>query len=264
MKNPRRPGRSALPLNSRFLLIALLVSIGLHVLLFSAIVLLPRLLPVTAPPREQGTIELLMVEQKGAEPGAVHQPQENQPQNQQAAPPPKADPGKEAVVKPPLQPLPPQVAKQAAEPVPPPPEPSPSPAASAKPQPEEKPTETAVTPPPAPKAPVFDLQGTDSDSNDIALGDHILPAKPDDRFRNRPPVYPMEAQMLGQHGEVVVVIHVSEGGVATGVDVLTSSGFDVLDQAAIAAVQKWRFHPAMKDGRTIPFDMPFRFVFEAK
>jgi protein TonB len=86
---------------------------------------------------------------------------------------------------------------------------------------------------------------------------------PDNRFRNRPPAYPAEAEMRGQHGAVVVVIHVSENGVAASVDVVESSGVAVLDQAAVAAVRKWRFHPAMQAGRTIPFDMPFRFVFEA-
>ena len=70
--------------------------------------------------------------------------------------------------------------------------------------------------------------------------------------------------MLGQHGEVVVLIHVGENGLSSGADVVESSGIAVLDQAAVTAVRKWRFHPAMREGRTIPFDMPFRFVFEAK
>ena len=27
-------------------------------------------------------------------------------------------------------------------------------------------------------------------------------------------------------------------------------------------VRKWHFHPAMQEGRTVPFDMPFQFIFE--
>ena len=69
--------------------------------------------------------------------------------------------------------------------------------------------------------------------------------------------------MRGDHGAVVVMIHVSEAGVATGADVLESSGVELLDRAAIEAVRRWHFHPAMREGRTIPFDMPFRFIFEA-
>ena len=109
---------------------------------------------------------------------------------------------------------------------------------------------------------MFDLAGTDSDSNAIALGNQIVPAMKDDRFRNRPPIYPTDAQTLGQNGTVVVLIHVSENGVATGADVVESSGFEVLDRAAVTAVLKWHFRPAMRDGRTVAFDMPFRFVFE--
>jgi protein TonB len=85
---------------------------------------------------------------------------------------------------------------------------------------------------------------------------------PDDRFRNRPPAYPPEAEMRGEHGSVDVLIHVSESGIATGADVTQSSGVASLDRAALAAVLKWHFRPAIRDGRGVPFDMPFRFVFE--
>jgi protein TonB len=94
------------------------------------------------------------------------------------------------------------------------------------------------------------------------MGPNILPATPDDRFHNRPPVYPIEAQLHNEHGLVVVVIHVAANGVASGVDVQQSSGVDILDQAAVAAVRKWRFRPAIKDGQAVPFDFPFEFIFE--
>jgi protein TonB len=94
------------------------------------------------------------------------------------------------------------------------------------------------------------------------MGQGILPAMPDDRFRNRPPIYPIEAQLHGQHGSVTLLIHVGENGVATGVDVQHSSGVDMLDQAAIAAVRNWRFRPALQDGHPVPFDYPFEFIFE--
>jgi protein TonB len=111
---------------------------------------------------------------------------------------------------------------------------------------------------------VFNLSGTESDSNAIAMGQGILPAMPDDRFRNRPPIYPIEAQLHDQYGAVLLLIHVSESGVATGVDVEQSSGVDVLDEAAITAVRKWRFRPALQDGHTVPFDYPFKFIFEPR
>jgi protein TonB len=117
--------------------------------------------------------------------------------------------------------------------------------------------------PPRPHdAPVFDLSGTESESNALAFGDHVVPAMRDDRFRNQPPPYPLEAEINGEHGSVTIVIHVAENGTATAADVTESSGYDVLDQAALTAALKWHFHPAIKDGQAVPFDMPFRFIFE--
>jgi protein TonB len=119
--------------------------------------------------------------------------------------------------------------------------------------------------PPAKQRPAlsFNLDGTDSLSNAEVIGQRVIPASPDDRFRNRPPVFPREAELRGEHGAVIVVIHVSETGQAVAADVARSSGHALLDQAAVDAVLKWRFRPALKDGKAIPFDMPMRFIFEA-
>ena len=69
--------------------------------------------------------------------------------------------------------------------------------------------------------------------------------------------------MRGEHGAVVILIHVSETGVATGVDVMETSGVTSLDKAAVDAVRKWHFRPALQEGRAVPFDMRFRFIFDA-
>jgi len=111
-------------------------------------------------------------------------------------------------------------------------------------------------------APVFNFAGTDSDTTAMVMpSDGILPAMPDDRFRNRPPAYPSDAARRGETGAVLVIIHVAPNGYATGAEVAESSGSASLDKAAVAAVRKWRFRPAMKGGLAVPFDMPFRFVF---
>ncbi len=115
--------------------------------------------------------------------------------------------------------------------------------------------------PAATKNLTFDLNGTDSDTNAMVLSGRVLPAAPDDRFRNRPPPYPIEAAIHNESGDVEVVIHVTANGLASGVDVVNSSGWASLDAAAVAAVKKWRFHPALKDGQPVPFDMPFIFNF---
>jgi protein TonB len=136
--------------------------------------------------------------------------------------------------------------------------------------PQEAPAQTADEPhsqppaqaPKAQEAPVFDLAGTESESNAEVLGGRVIPASPDDRFRNRPPIYPREAAVRGEHGAVVILIHVSETGVAAGVDVMETSGVASLDKAAVDAVLKWHFRPALKEGRAVPFAMRFRFIFE--
>ena len=268
----------------RFLLIALGLSVAVHIAAALLIALLPRVLQRPPVAREAGTVELLMVEHKGAQPSAAPQPVPDQAARSQSRPPAVDQPAQPPAVKqaaeppkPPIKtpgpareaagtmmPLSPDVAApKPAEPR----SPKPTEAAAAQTKPAEtapartRPAETAAAQPR--QAPVFDLAGTESDSNAVALGSNIVPASPDNRFRNRPPIYPPEAEISGEHGAVLVVIHVSETGIASGVDVAQSSGVEVLDRAAVDAVRKWRFRPALRQGRAVPFDMPFRFVFEA-
>jgi protein TonB len=249
----------------RFLLIAVALSVVVHLAAALLVVLLPRILPKEAQPQEQGTVELLMVEKKGAEPSQAGQPKDTNPtpklsEKSDAA---KAVDPKDAAVTPPAKAVPtPPLPEHGDEPTPPPIEQVEPKAAETTTPPPQKEAQAQPMPPRSQEAPVFDLGGTDSESNAIVLGGRVLPAMKDDRFRNRPPVYPVEAETRGEHGSVVVVIHVSENGLASGADLLESSGYDVLDQAAMTAVRKWHFRPAMKEGRPVPFDMPFRFIFE--
>jgi periplasmic protein TonB len=247
------------------------VSVAVHIAAALLIVLLPRVLPREAQPPQQGTVELLMVEQKGAEPSQAGQPKESppapKPPDQAAAA--KAEDRKEPAAPPSSKATPePPAADNGDEPVPPPTEQTeakavePTPPPVEKETPPEKEAKIQPAPPQSQDAPVFDFAGTGSESNATALGRNILPAAPDDRFRNRPPIYPDTAAMRGEQGSVVVDIHISEDGVATGVDVLKSSGSKSLDQAAVTAIRKWRFHPALKDGQTVPSEMQFEVTFE--
>ncbi len=100
-----------------------------------------------------------------------------------------------------------------------------------------------------------------ANSNAVVLGGRVLPASRDDRFRNRPPPYPVEAEVRGEHGAVTLLIHVSESGVASAIDVLESSGYEILDQAAVAAVRKWHFHPAHERRTADPLRHAIPFYF---
>jgi TonB family protein len=58
------------------------------------------------------------------------------------------------------------------------------------------------------------------------------------------PEYPQASVRRHEEGRVLCRIHVLADGTVDSVDVVTSSGFDRLDRAAIATLSTWRFHPA--------------------
>jgi protein TonB len=58
---------------------------------------------------------------------------------------------------------------------------------------------------------------------------------------NPPPVYPAIALRRGLEGEVLLTVTVDAEGAVTACVVARSSGHGVLDAAAAAAVQRWRF-----------------------
>lgn len=123
------------------------------------------------------------------------------------------------------------------EPVPDEPDPTPrptpkpeAPRATPKPKPVATPArKPAPTPRPAPKAPA-------------APTGAVVQARPDSP-RNRPPSYPDTARRQGWEGRVMVRASVDPNGRVTAVSVASSSGYGVLDQAALRAVKGWRFLP---------------------
>ncbi|WP_371381020.1 TonB family protein [Sporomusa aerivorans] len=58
------------------------------------------------------------------------------------------------------------------------------------------------------------------------------------------PVYPQSARQAGINGTVMLKVQVLEDGNPGRVTLSKTSGNDSLDEAAIAAVQQWRFVPA--------------------
>ena len=67
-----------------------------------------------------------------------------------------------------------------------------------------------------------------------------------------PPTYPPQALRLRQSGEVVLRVLVDEAGRPAEVAIESSSGYRLLDEAALKAVKKrWRFVPARQDGAAI-------------
>lgn len=65
------------------------------------------------------------------------------------------------------------------------------------------------------------------------------------------PDYPARAMRNGESGEVVVQVEIDTGGRPTRVDVVQSSRSRDLDRAAVRAVQRWQFSPAIRNGQPV-------------
>jgi protein TonB len=65
-----------------------------------------------------------------------------------------------------------------------------------------------------------------------------------------PPRYPELARQRGWHGTVLLVVKIDASGRVTDVEVEESSGYQLLDAAAVGAVRRWRYKPAV--GRNGP------------
>ena len=234
----------------RGLTVTLAVSLALHAAaLVTVLLFLKGGVPAQDGPEKPVEVELVMEEHRGdAAPSAAPTPA--------ALPRPMAKP--QASAPPAPETPPPDLASESIQAT------QTEPAKEMKSAAPEKPAQAAAeeTRPAEQKAPKITLSGTDSPSEARASGDHVIPAAPDAVFHNKPPVYPDDAALAGERGLVVLVIHVSPAGRAAGVDVVRSSGYVRLDQAAREAVMRWRFLPAVKDGRTVASDTAMQFYFD--
>jgi protein TonB len=142
---------------------------------------------------------------------------------------------------------------------PPPPEVKPKPLRPA-------PVKHAASPKPAPVLPVVRQAAVDeaTSSNSVQVATTPQPAPPPPEpvvekvtepkgyagYLNNPaPNYPSVAQKRGWEGQVMLKVHVLASGQPDSVTVAKSSGYDMLDQAAVKAVTAWTFMPA-KRGQT--------------
>jgi protein TonB len=95
----------------------------------------------------------------------------------------------------------------------------------------------------------------------------MLDAEPDyraDYLNNPRPPYPMVARRMGYHGKVVLEVEVLAEGKAGEVKLHQSSGYDILDNAALQTVKTWRFTPARRFGQAVTqrFLVPIKFSLE--
>jgi len=93
-------------------------------------------------------------------------------------------------------------------------------------------------------APAVDSDRKDQGREAAASAEVIAPRFDADYLNNPKPGYPMMSKRLGEEGQVLLRVLVSSQGSAEQVQLLRSSGFPRLDEAAQEAVAKWRFVPA--------------------
>jgi protein TonB len=101
--------------------------------------------------------------------------------------------------------------------------------------------------PASPVAPSIPPSATPSSSSQGIDGNSAMPVA----ISQPPPSYPREAQRRGIGGTVRVQATVSSDGSVDRMEVAASSGNRYLDRAAMEAVRRWRFKPAMRNGQPV-------------
>lgn len=78
---------------------------------------------------------------------------------------------------------------------------------------------------------------------------------------NPPPPYPAAARRRGYTGTVLLTARVDAEGRVAALEVESSSGYPVLDRAALSGVRSWRFVPGTRGGRPVEtrVTIPVRF-----
>ena len=91
-----------------------------------------------------------------------------------------------------------------------------------------------------------------------------LPSSDAAYLNNPRPSYPALSRRLGEQGKVVVRVLIGVDGKAQQAEIRTSSGYDRLDQAALATVRSWRYLPGTRGGvpEAMWFNVPINFVLE--
>ena len=83
--------------------------------------------------------------------------------------------------------------------------------------------------------------------------------------KNSKPIYPLIARRRGEEGTVLLNVRVTATGKASRVEIKESSGFPILDTAALEGVRRWKFEPARTNSACVEseIEVPIRFKLSA-
>lgn len=105
----------------------------------------------------------------------------------------------------------------------------------------------------APSAPVVTAVATpEAPPSSVVPAPRLEPPRADMAYLNNPPPsYPAVSRRAGEQGRVMLRVRVDASGSVEAIEVQATSGFPRLDEAALAAVRRWRFVPAKLGERAI-------------
>ena len=91
-----------------------------------------------------------------------------------------------------------------------------------------------------------------------------LPSSDAGYLQNPKPPYPALSRRLNEQGKTTVRVMIGADGLPQRAEIAKSSGFDRLDQAALATVMRWRYVPGKRGGvaEAMWFNVPINWVLE--
>ena len=91
-----------------------------------------------------------------------------------------------------------------------------------------------------------------------------LPSSDAEYLHNPKSEYPRISRQRNEQGKVVVSVFIGTDGTAQKAEIKVSSGYERLDQAALATVKSWRYVPGKRGGvpEAMWFNVPINFVLE--
>lgn len=107
---------------------------------------------------------------------------------------------------------------------------------------------TSATASPSPSGPVEPTRAAARPVNALPI---TPPSAESSALNNRPPGYPAMSRRLGEQGQVLLAVWVERDGRVGQIRLHRSSGYPLLDQAALDAVRHWRYQPATRGEETL-------------
>jgi len=105
------------------------------------------------------------------------------------------------------------------------------------------------------KAPAAARKPSRPAESDRSRPDPVADSAPVPLGSNAEPTYPPSALRAGASGTVMLNVSVGADGVPTEIAVIERSGNRDLDRAALQAARKWRFAPAIRNGKAVAQDV---------